>query len=636
MKISILGWECENIRRMGNLKINLEESKEKVYGNTLIMMPNGTGKTTTLRLISAALTGKAVEWKEPEIRSFQPSYKPDSKGRFCLKVSFDGEVYYYIMNFDYELGEVRYETSRIGRSGGIESGHSLPNSLKGVFTDEFVDRFVFDGEQAQKTLNSGSSEAEKAIVYLYQLDKMDDLCGEIDKLVQKKQELANNQVTERSVKLNKTKAENRRKNYESLQKQYEDAKEEMKSKKNKKKKFEEKYQSIISQDEQMRDEQRKLNESKREIKQQIGETTAGIMASLRKPYNLQVEMDMRLQGLWKNMQTLRLPRNVAKEFFRELIDKKECICGRCIGEEQRSIILRNAEDYLGQEEFGVLNEIKSALREYEVDNELKQQRERLKLLIDKEQDVKNGLDRLATELAKKGNQEILQTKALMEELAGDIERLETECQKLSTTDYLNHPELTENNNINKAYEAWQEAKSIYERINGTYEFTRKAEKLKQYIQQVKKKALQKLKKYIIQETNAKVQEIIRNDNVHIKDINGHLVFEDRENLSEGQNLAVAYAYIGTLFEHSQNEFPFVVDSPAAPLDLNMRREIAKIMPGLFHQMIVFVTSGEKEGFAETYFEREAVKYYTIDGNKNEAVKLHEGKTYFAEFQGRTV
>lgn len=636
MKISILGWKYKNIRRMGDLEINLEGSNGEVFGNTLIMMPNGTGKTTTLKLICAALTGKAVEWKEREVRSFQPNYKNAKDGEFCLRVKFDEDLYYFILHFDYELGEVRYETSRAERSGGIESGHIIPLSLQGILTEaEFVNRFVFDGEQAQKTLDTGSSEAERAIVYLYQLDKMDNLSKEIDKLVARKQETANSQVTERSVKIYKTKADGRGKIYQDLKKKYENAKKELDSKRKKKKHLEERYQDIISKDVRMRDEQEELIERKRKIKNQIADTTEKIISFLQKPYNLQKEMDMRLQGLWQNMQTLRLPKNVAKEFFNELADDKYCVCGRCIGEKEKIKILENAKEYLGQEEFGVLNEIKSALKEYVVDDkELEQEKQRLKDLVNEEQDVENGLDRLATIMAEKGNQEILKIKATVEELENDIQRLEMECQKLNTKDYISNPELTAENNINKAFEAWQKAQAVYTKANGTYVFAKKAEKLKQYVQEVKEKSLQKLKKYIIQETNAKVQKIIKNDNVRIRNIIGHLIFEDRDNLSEGQNLAVAYAYIGTLFEHSQNEFPFIVDSPAAPLDLNMRREIAKIMPGLFRQMIVFVTSGEKEGFAETYFERDDVNYFTIDGKKDEAVSLHKGKDYFETFQGR--
>ena len=67
MKIKILGWEYENIRRIGKLNIDLNRPDGSVYENTFIMMPNGTGKTTTLRLIRAMLTGEATGWKEKEV-----------------------------------------------------------------------------------------------------------------------------------------------------------------------------------------------------------------------------------------------------------------------------------------------------------------------------------------------------------------------------------------------------------------------------------------------------------------------------------------------------------------------------------------------------------------------------------------
>ena len=70
MKIRILGWEYENIRRIGKLCIDLTRGSGDVYENTFIMMPNGTGKTTTLRLLRAMLTEPgASEWKEKDVRS---------------------------------------------------------------------------------------------------------------------------------------------------------------------------------------------------------------------------------------------------------------------------------------------------------------------------------------------------------------------------------------------------------------------------------------------------------------------------------------------------------------------------------------------------------------------------------------
>lgn len=94
----------------------------------------------------------------------------------------------------------------------------------------------------------------------------------------------------------------------------------------------------------------------------------------------------------------------------------------------------------------------------------------------------------------------------------------------------------------------------------------------------KTNAMEKLKKYTVDATNEKIRQIISNDTVMIQRIDGHLVLENKEGVSEGQTLAVAYAYIGTLFEHSRLEFPFIVDTPAAPMDLGMRREVAEVIP----------------------------------------------------------
>lgn len=633
MKIRILGWEYENIRRIGKLCIDLTRGLGDVFENTFIMMPNGTGKTTTLRLLRAMLTEPgASEWKEKDVRSFRPTFSDALKGKFSLKVMFDEEIYYYILHLDYDLGEVRYETSRVARSGGLEDGHILPYSLHGILTEEFVNRFVFDGEQAQKTLDTGSEEAERAILYLYQLDKLDALCKQVDNLVVKKQEEGNSKITKKGVAIYRGKAERKKKKYDELYLRFLSASKELKVKKEKRNRYEENYQNIISKDEKMRKEQEELDQKSKEIRRQIVSSTSQVLSYIKKPYNLQLEIHLRMQSLWQNMQSLRLPKNVAKEFFNEIVESEICICGRCIGQKEREKILENAEKYLGQNEFAVLNEIKTALKEYEIDQGLVEEKNRLKELVEEEQEINNAMDRLVSIMAEKGNAEIIEIKNNVEKLDDDIALLERECLLLNTTDYIGHVGLTADNNINLAYKAWQEAEAIFAKANGTYEFIKKADKLKKYIMEVKKLALIKLKKYIVQETNDKVSQIIKNDSVKIKNIIGHLIFEDRENLSEGQNLAVAYAYIGTLFEHSQNEFPFIVDSPAAALDLNMRREIAKVMPGLFEQMIIFVTSGEREGFAETYYNREDVKYFTIDGQKDREAEFYEGIDAFKEFQ----
>lgn len=145
------------------------------------------------------------------------------------------------------------------------------------------------------------------------------------------------------------------------------------------------------------------------------------------------------------------------------------------------------------------------------------------------------------------------------------------------------------------------------KANGTYQFTKKAEKMTEYVRRVRRNTLDSLKEYMVRETNRKLVDLIDSDQVVIRKIDGYLVLDGKDGASEGQTLAVAYAYIGTLFEHSRFEFPFIVDSPAAPMDLSVRREVAEVLPKLFGQTVIFVTSGEKKGFAEIFFKRDDCK-----------------------------
>ncbi|MGD1711906.1 hypothetical protein [Dapis sp. BLCC M172] len=73
MKIEIIGWETEGLRCL-DMNINLL-SGDKYAHFSLVKMPNGTAKTTTLSLIRAAMSGEKV-------RSFCMVNKFNSRGTF--------------------------------------------------------------------------------------------------------------------------------------------------------------------------------------------------------------------------------------------------------------------------------------------------------------------------------------------------------------------------------------------------------------------------------------------------------------------------------------------------------------------------------------------------------------------------
>ncbi len=152
MDIRILGWGYENIRRFGKLDIDLTQESGALPHVTLVMMRNGTGKTTTIHLIRSVLNGSASHWSAQQIRDFQPRDRESAFGKFYIKIKFNTEIYFYLLTLDYDGGTATYQTSRVSNSsGGMEQGRNLPTSLNGVFdVEEFVNRFIFDGEQAKK------------------------------------------------------------------------------------------------------------------------------------------------------------------------------------------------------------------------------------------------------------------------------------------------------------------------------------------------------------------------------------------------------------------------------------------------------------------------------------------------------
>jgi DNA sulfur modification protein DndD len=90
MDLRIVEWRYKNIRGMRDVQIQLGDIPAQW---TLIQMPNGTGKTTTLTLMRLALSG---EIPDPDlVRSFRPDDRTPS-GEFVLRITVDSENCWWI------------------------------------------------------------------------------------------------------------------------------------------------------------------------------------------------------------------------------------------------------------------------------------------------------------------------------------------------------------------------------------------------------------------------------------------------------------------------------------------------------------------------------------------------------------
>ncbi|MDJ0601712.1 MAG: AAA family ATPase [Crocosphaera sp.] len=147
MNIYIISWECKGLR-CPDMKIDLM-SGETPADVALIQMPNGTGKTTILNLIRAALTGKVSQWTKEDIKSYRRHGDNHPQGSFILNLQVDDELLTFKLMFNFEEGIVdsrpSYSDSEFDKSGGITDYDKLPINIRRFLDPKFVRLFIFDG-----------------------------------------------------------------------------------------------------------------------------------------------------------------------------------------------------------------------------------------------------------------------------------------------------------------------------------------------------------------------------------------------------------------------------------------------------------------------------------------------------------
>lgn len=637
MHINILDWSYDGIRGVNNLEIKVERKKKVHYPVSLIMMPNGTGKTTTINLLRAILNGSAINWSPNDVIAYRPNNNT-SKGKFQVKLLIDNKLYYIILELNYETGKASYKTSRVGNLGGLDNGLLLPSHIKSMLTVNFVKRFVFDGELAKEIISSDSREAERAILYLYQLNKLEEISSRVDDVVineQKKNSLTAIR-TNKGLSTLQVKKDIIETTYNNLRKKAESLKGKINRRKENIKKINDKLSSKISENEQLRTTAEDIEKRRNKTENEIVSLTQNVLSTVRNPTLLSNTIASNLRSLSNNMEVLKLPKTMSQEFFKELAEQDICICGNQIAEKERENILGTASNYLAEDELGVINAIKSTIRNSTYNDELTDIFKSLKKEIIKEQDAKSDWDRLQAQLRQQGDAEVTEMQNKLSIIKLELQDLEKEYNNLITKDKNDLNDLNNNNNIHLCKKELENVKAKIAEATNTVKLLNQSDKLKKYLDDIKLSALNKLKIKIQEETNKKLSEIIKTEKILVESIDGSLKLKNKSGASEGQTLAIAYSFLGSMFESSSHQLPFIVDSPAGSLDLNVRREVSAIIPELFNQLIIFITSGEREAFANNFYNLgNDVQFLTISKKDGGSAILNTGQEFFKNFQGES-
>lgn len=235
-------------------------------------------------------------------------------------------------------------------------------------------------------------------------------------------------------------------------------------------------------------------------------------------------------------------------------------------------------------------------------------------------------------LIKAGGEKARELQERIEELIRLISIARDELERIESKDE-NDDSLTEENNLHKADQKFKYYEQEIAKATRTNTALRKKEMVDSLVNEIKLQATTALKQEIVRNTNEKLRRVIVDDYVEIESIDRYIKLKGRDGASEGQTLSIAYCFLGTLFEDTELEFPFIIDSPTGKMDFEKRQAVADIIPLVFNQMIAFVQSAEVERFADRFYANPDSQYLTVVASpQDQAVVVYEGIDFFDSYQ----
>ncbi|WP_420415734.1 hypothetical protein [Marinovum algicola] len=592
----ILGWKAEGLRCPDH-EISCVDSDGQPYPVSLIQMPNGTGKTTTLALLRAALSGAAIDpgWDRQTIAEYRKKNGASQHGYFEVRLLLNDRRATILMEFDFENGRVFYKTTH---GPGRRDGFHPPSDFRRFMNENFVNFYVFDGELAQHLLDREYTDAQVVVENLFQMNAFDAMSRKVGEYWDNKtqnvsatEERGLSRRQNRLVSLRKHLAKCRR-DQQELQEKRSDLAAQLQ------KKEDAYHQEIKKEDARFQ----ALNDAETKVerlKGKVREEALDVLDRMRDPHALSSFFATSMLSLKDGLDRVKLPESAAREFFEDLADAQECVCGRPIDAEIAATIRARAARYLGTEDVALLNSMKTAIKDAvgeaddEAEKDLNGKMSSLATAVEEERDARNDRDSLRLE-AEQADPAVKSARDDIESLRNQIEDVEADLEKFDSKDQTQNDERTYG--IEILEKRVDDAERKLAEITHTLTEKAKRDTLTAIIDSAHKKARTGITTELCEQANARISQLMPNNSISIDRIEQNLILEGQEGGSVGETLSIAYAFLATLFHRSDHQLPFVVDSPAGPIDLAVRPKIGELIPNLTGQFIAFTISSERSRF----------------------------------------
>lgn len=346
---------------------------------------------------------------------------------------------------------------------------------------------------------------------------------------------------------------------------------------------------------EIKDEEKEFRNKESELKDYVLEHAAYVQSYSAIRKTLKIIKDKKSAGT--------LPPEIADTLLKKLLDNNCCICGNDIsGGEPRDLVTKHLNraqytgiieictrlDYALEPQDTRLIDVQSGLREFE------KNANKRKLKIS---ELRERLGDLEAKLKQVGHVDIQKLAHERDSLASESTKLSVKIAYIDSDMQRANAELRKHEtDLDKAYDEDKEHKRLTDELHfcrqslSGLETTRK-----KLINDVRTEVQKYTKEYFLNflwKKNTYVNvEISENYEVTAVDVDG---FRVRENLSKGEKLILALAFMGALRRVTGFGFPLVIDTPLGRVSGETRHNIARTLPNFLQheQIILLVTDSE--------------------------------------------
>ena len=657
LRIVTMKWQnLRNYETVPHPTLGASEAEFKLSETktTLLQIQNNYGKTTTMRLLRAAFSGRTIAKEHLSGYGYRKGGvgwggDPNGSAMFSVGLTLNDKYFEIQLVIDPKRRTQEFYTYKpmdAGSGGGRSPGWNPPDEFRQLFENkvDFVDLFILDGEMAEEMVEAtGGKKVQKAIEQVTGLSEICDLVdtdsgsGRINELVNTKLREALGDSGRKQDGLDR-KIDRIESHISKVQKQREEVGKELDSLRAQLKKVEQEItkfdDNAFQNDKDLKDATTSLEAERAELVRLTDEC----ISDLSNPQTiLQDTVWSSISRFFEVQIAGKLPRGLSQNWFNEILEQHEnCICGTAWTEEMRTHLLQNKEEYLDDLLMPRVKHLQTNLVNAETSQTLQvikikldEQRKSVKRAEQKVRQIRNRMPENERKL-------MASLSARKAKLEGEVENTlyKFRCYDSSERDFISANKLNQHTNTNLGVPNIQPAN--FEKIINLSELDKVHKHLRKLILQGSKAAtkargasrmetvVSRAINQLLNEVKAEIQSKLNKRtrtmpgvDVRIELGSKSMVFKNasgeiQDGLNESAKLGAVYGFVASLNDYSNISLPIVVDTPLAGFGRGMAVAWQQVVQRTFDQTIALINSSEKGSLEE---------WWSVGGRQNPDVSL---------------